>query len=120
MIHGGIKYTLSGSNTAASETIRDMPSRWLACLDGTGTLDLSGVKLLSRDYYLFSDASLSSRVTAFFGSKAVEGRVGSVSREDYPQIFQDPGFKGRLYRLQDVVIDTASLLDVLAQEHTER
>lgn len=120
MIHGGIKYTLGGGQTGASETIKNMPERWRQCLEGTGTLDLQSVQLLSRDYYMFSDARLSSRVTAFFGSKAVEGRVKPVDRKDYPPVFQTKRFKGLLYRLQDVVIDTESLIRALATPHQNR
>ncbi len=120
MIHGGIKYALSGARTRASETIKDMPSRWQDCLSGEGTLDLTGVQLLSKDYFLFSDARLSSRVTAFFGSRAVQGRVQPVERNDYPSVFQNPGFKGLLYRLQDVVVDTRSLVSVLAGRYQDR
>ncbi|MGB1685791.1 MAG: FAD-dependent oxidoreductase, partial [Pseudomonadales bacterium] len=36
MIHGGIKYTLGGALTNASETIAAMPERWQACLRGEG------------------------------------------------------------------------------------
>ena len=120
MIHGGIKYALSGATNAASETIKDMPSRWQDCLNGTGTLDLTDVQLLSNDYFMFSDARLSSRVTAFFGSRAVEGRVAPVDRKDYPTVFQNAGFKGLLYRLQDVVLNTGSLISVLANRYQER
>ena len=42
MIHGGIKYTLSGSITGASEAIADMPDHWRSCLAGEGDVDLRG------------------------------------------------------------------------------
>jgi glycerol-3-phosphate dehydrogenase len=116
MIHGGIKYTLGGALTNASETIAAMPGRWEACLRGDGEIDLSGVRTLSRDYYLFSDATLTSKVTALFGSRLVEGRVTAVERDFAPAAFQDPGFKGLLYKLEDLVIDTASLVTVLAEK----
>jgi len=116
MIHGGIKYTLGGALTNASETIAAMPERWQACMRGEGDLDLSAVRTLSRDYYLFSDARLTSKVTALFGSKLVEGRVRAVAQEDAPVAFRDPGFKGLLYKLEDVVIDTPSLVAVLAEK----
>ncbi|MDA0272738.1 MAG: FAD-dependent oxidoreductase, partial [Proteobacteria bacterium] len=78
MIHGGIKYSLAGAMTGASESIADMPSRWRSCLAGTDTVNLEGVCVLSDAYYMFSDARFSSKLTAFFGSKAIEGRVTPV------------------------------------------
>jgi glycerol-3-phosphate dehydrogenase len=120
MIHGGIKYALGGFTTPSSETIAAMPDRWRECLAGTGSLDLRGVNLLSEDYYLFSDNSISSRVTAFFGSKSVRGRVEPVDKSDYPAFFADNRFKGILYRLQDIVIDANSLVSTLAEPMHER
>lgn len=114
MIHGGIKYALTGFTTDASETIADMPALWRQCLAGDGPLDLRQARLLSRDYYLFSDDRLTSRLTAFFGSKSLRGRIERVTREKYPPIFAD-GFKGSLYKLQDIVLDTSSLIDTLQQ-----
>jgi glycerol-3-phosphate dehydrogenase len=114
MIHGGIKYTLGGSTTGASETIAAMPDRWNRCLAGEDPVDLTGVNTLAQDYYMFSDSSVTSRVTAFFGSKALEGRVSAIKRKDYPEPFSNDSFKGSLYRLQDIILDTPSLVDKLA------
>ncbi len=120
MIHGGIKYALNAGLTQASETIASMPARWAACMAGEDPVDLRGVKALSQDYYLFSDASLTSKITAFFGSKAVKGRVNRLDREAYPEVFRTSQFKGSLYRLQDIVVDAPSLINHLATCHPER
>ena len=110
MIHGGIKYSLDGALTGASESISDMPSRWRACLSGTDSVDLSGVSVLSDAYYMFSDARLSSKLTAFLGSRAIESRVTSVPSAEYPEAFQSPAFRGLVYKLKDLVLDTHSLV----------
>jgi len=110
MIHGGIKYSLAGAMTGASESIADMPLRWRSCLEGTDSVNLEGVSVLSDAYYMFSDARLSSKLTAFFGSKTLQGRVSSVPTADYPEIFQSPSFGGLLYKLNDLVLDTRSLI----------
>jgi glycerol-3-phosphate dehydrogenase len=119
MIHGGIKYTLAGATTPASETIAGMPERWRDCLAGKGSIDLAGVKTLSEDYFMFSDSRLSSKVTAFFGSKAIEGRVTPVVQDNLPEAFQHADFSGLVYRLQDVVLDTASLLQHLVSRQAD-
>jgi glycerol-3-phosphate dehydrogenase len=113
MIHGGIKYTLGGFTTPASETIANMPSVWRDCINGTGPINLEGLTVRSDDYFLFSDGALSSKVTAFFASKSLRGRVTPVAKQDYPEAFANPRFKGNLYKLQDLVIDTSALLKAL-------
>ena len=110
MIHGGIKYSLAGAMTGASESIADMPLRWRSCLAGTDSVNLKGVTVLSDSYYMFSDGRLSSKLTAFFGSKTLEGRVASVPAANYPTVFQSPSFRGLLYKLNDLVLDTRSLI----------
>ena len=113
MIHGGIKYTLGGFTTPASESIATMPEIWKDCLSGNGAIDLRSVKQLADAYYLFSDGSLSSRVTSFFGSRSIRSRVTRVAKDEYPEPFSDPGFNGWLYQLQDIVLDTTSLVRTL-------
>ena len=123
MIHGGIKYTLSGFTTPASISIATMPDTWRDCLSGTGAMDLRQVDVLSNEYYLFSDGSISSKVTAFLGSKSIRSRVISLDRKRYPNPFSNKQFKGWLYQLQDLVINTSSLLTTLqnlADRHTFR
>ena len=110
MIHGGIKYSLAGAMTGASESIADMPLRWRSCLADTDSVNLKGVTVLSDAYYMFSDARLSSKLTAFFGSKTLQGRVTSVPAANYPKVFQSPSFGGLLYKLNDLVLDTRSLI----------
>lgn len=119
MIHGGIKYALGGFTTPASETIASMPARWKSCIAGDDPVDLSGVDLLSSDYYLFSDSSLSSKVTAFFGSRALRGRVEPLNRTAWPAFFANDQFKGSLYRLEDIVLNTESLVRRLTDDHRD-
>ena len=114
MIHGGIKYTLGGATTAASETIAAMPERWNRCLGGDDPVDLRGVATLAKDYYMFSDSSVTAKITAFFGSRALAGRVQPVPGKHYPEAFANDSFKGNLYRLHDIVLDTSSLITHLA------
>lgn len=120
MIHGGIKYTLDGALSGASETIADMPRFWRKCLQGEAKPDLRQVKVLSDHYYLFSDSSLSSRLTTFLGSKVVKGRVEEVNTKDYPLAFQSDKFKGKLYRLLDFVLDPRSLIHTLTGDFSDR
>ena len=123
MIHGGIKYALGGFTTPASASIATMPETWRDCLSGSGVMDLRQVDVLSNKYYLFSDGSFSSRVTSFLGSKLIRSRVSSLDKQKYPEPFSHIRFKGWLYQLRDLVINTSSLLTTLqnlAAKHTFR
>ena len=115
IIHGGAKYALHGALTGASEAIADMPRRWREALDGNGELDLRGVRLLSDAHYLWSPGTLAGNLTSFFASKAVRGRVDQVKGEQLPPALQDPRFKGKVYRLAELVVDVPSLIARLAE-----
>ena len=114
MIHGGIKYALGGALTGASEAIAVMPDHWRRCLRGEGDVDLRGAKVLSDHFYLWSTESLTSRLTAFFGSKLTRGRVDTVKTSERHPVFQNPAFHGNVYRLVDMVLDVPSVIQKLA------
>ena len=81
MIHGGMKYTLNGALTGASEAISEMPSYWQKCIDGEGEVDLKGAKKLSNHFYMWSSKSILSKMTTFLASKAIRGRINKVRGE---------------------------------------
>lgn len=115
IIHGGIKYALGGKLNAATEAIADMPSRWRSCLAGEGELDLSGVHVLSQHHYLWSPGSLISNLAGFFASKALRGRVDQVKGKALPTVFNDRGFKGKVYQLGELVLDVPDVVRRLAE-----
>ncbi|CAD5106514.1 NAD(P)/FAD-dependent oxidoreductase [Zestomonas carbonaria] len=114
IIHGGAKYALHGALTGSAEAIGDMPRRWREALAGGGDLDLSGVRLLSDAHYLWSPGTLAGNLTSFFASKAMRTRVDQVKGERLPPALQDPAFKGKVYRLNELVLDVPSLIARLA------
>jgi glycerol-3-phosphate dehydrogenase len=115
IIHGGAKYALHGALSGASEAIADMPRRWREALSGAGELDLRGVRLLSDAHYLWSPGTLTGNLASFFASKAVRGRVDQVKGEQLPPALQHPKFKGKVYRLAELVLDVPSLIARLAE-----
>jgi glycerol-3-phosphate dehydrogenase len=119
IIHGGTKYALTGKLTGSSEAIVEMPARWRACLEGKGELDLSAVKLMSDHQYMWSTTSLTSRLAGFFASKLMRSRTQALEGEGRPELFRTPQFKGQVYRLDEPVLDTASLIDALAAPHRD-
>ncbi|WP_456373548.1 FAD-dependent oxidoreductase [Thiolapillus sp.] len=116
IIHGGTKYALKGAVTESTRAIADMPGIWRDALAGQGDIDLSGVRLLSGHQYLWSSGSLGSSLANLFASKLMQSRVASLKRDAFPAPFDSPRFRGSLYRLQEPVLDTASLMQCLADQ----
>lgn len=119
MIHGGMKYTLAGAFTGASETIADMPRHWRNCLCGEGDIDLRNTRLLSDHFFLWSGDSVAARLASFLASKAVQGRAELVPETQYPPLLRHTEVGGSLYKLEDIVLDVHSLVTNLAR-HVER
>lgn len=119
MIHGGVKYALAGAWSGSSEAISAMPGAWRDCLRGRGKVDLRGARVLSDDFYLWSAATLQSRLTSFLASRMLRGRVEQVAPGDYPPPLRDPGFQGQVYRLIDLVMDVPSVVETLAGRHRQ-
>ncbi len=114
MIHGGIKYTLNGALSGASEAIAGMPEHWRRCLRGEGDVDLRGGQILSDHFYLWSAKGAAAKLTTFLASKATRGRVDRVRGTDLPALLKNPRFKGSVYKLVDMVLDVPSLIQILA------
>jgi len=115
IIHGGTKYALHGALSGASEAIADMPRRWRAALAGDGELDLSGVRRLSDAHYLWSPDTLAGKLTGFLASQALRARVEPVADDSRPAALRDPACRGKLYRLDELVLDVPSLIGRLAE-----
>jgi glycine/D-amino acid oxidase-like deaminating enzyme len=120
IIHGGAKYALNGILSKATQAIGDMPARWQACLAGQGEVDLTKVKVLADHQLLWSKQQLSSKMMSFFASKALSSRMQTVAKAKQPAIFQNPDFKGALYRLEEPVLDIPSVVKSLAEPWQDR
>ena len=114
IIHGGTKYALTGKLTASSESIFAMPTIWRDCLNGNGEVDLSSATILSEHQYMWSTPGLLSRLVGFFTSRIVRGRMTAVNKNNRPVVFQNKKFKGKVYQLDEPVLDAASVINALA------
>ena len=119
MIHGGIKYALGAALTDASEAIARMPDRWRRCLQGSGEVDLTSVSVVARKYHMWSDGKL-GKLSSFFASRALRGRVDALEKADFPGVFQTPSFNGTVHALNDLVLDVNSLLHELSSSHQDK
>ena len=120
MIHGGMKYALAGALTGASEAIADMPAHWADCLQGKGDVDLRGARVLSEHFYMWASQSVTARLTTFFASKALRGRIDALAPADYPPLLKAAGRKFDIYKLVDLVLDVPSVVQTLADQVRER
>ncbi len=119
IIHGGMKYALTGSLNSEALAMADMPEVWRTCLEGKGELDLSAVPVLSKHQYLWSPQKFTSKLTGFLAGAALSSKVDSVNKKDYPAIFQNPSFKGELFALNEMVIDVPVLIRELAKANQD-
>ena len=114
MIHGGLKYNLDGIAGTASKTISSMPAVWRACLSGDSEMDLSNVGCIAWQYHLFSDGRLGNKLSAFLGSHALSVGTRMLSAAELPPPFSSDQFKGVVYEIPDLILDTQSLIESLA------
>ncbi len=114
IIHGGTKYALSGRLSGAARAIGAMPGIWRDCLQGDGEIDLSAVRVLSQYQCLWSTGGLASDMAGFFANHAMRSRVSELAENEYPAAFDNPSFNGHVYRLDEPVLDTGSLVRELA------
>jgi len=119
IIHGGLKYALTGFLSDASEAVANMPARWQRCLQGTGEIDLRQVKILSPEQLLWSTKSLSSSIAGFFAAKTLASRVKKLEPARYPAVLQHPDFRGTVYQLEEMILDAISLVQALAKPHLD-
>jgi len=112
IIHGGMKYALTGEASRAANAIALMPPIWTACLAGTGELDLSGVPVLSDHTLLWTTPGLFSRIAAFAAKNVLRTPVDSI-----PASQRSAPFGGvpriDVYRIGEPVLDVAAVLDRL-------
>lgn len=120
IIHGGLKYALSGVLSPASSAISAMPDRWRNCFAGEAEMDLRQCNILSSSYYMWSTGGYRSRLKTFLGSKALRGRIDMLSPASYPNFLKGLSVSGALYQLTDFVVDTPSLIRELATPHLDR
>lgn len=118
IIHGGAKYSLHGQLSASAEAIAGMPALWRRCLSGAGEIDLRGARLLAEHQYLWATRAPTSRLTAFFASKLMQSRMEKVA-DDLPAALQHPEFRGAVYRLDEPIVEVASVLTALANRYRD-
>lgn len=110
ILHGGFKYSLKGLLTASAMAVADMPQRWRDCIAGRRQPDLAALHVRSEFCYLWRTDSLRSRL-GFRGAKVgLRLRPMPLPRRQWPTVLDGAG---DVMRLDEQVIDPASLLEIL-------
>ena len=82
IIHGGLKYSLSGLITRSAISIRDMPLVWRDALLGRTAPNLTRTRLRSDCCYLWQTDSLSSRVGMLGARIGLQVKSEAIEDED--------------------------------------
>jgi glycine/D-amino acid oxidase-like deaminating enzyme len=121
IIHGGTKYSLRGHLSESAQMLSEMPALWRRCLHGEGEVDLRG-SLLVEHQYLLATRAPRSWLAALMASKLMPDRmekVAATNEKDYPPVLRQGPFKGTVYRLDEPIVDVASVLAALAEQNRE-
>ncbi len=113
IIHGGIKYALTGEASRASRMIADMPDLWRACLNAGGPVDLSSVRVLAPHQYLWTTPGIGSRLAGVAASRAIRTSVRSLARDERPSAFAGAPAGVNIYQVDERVLDPFSLVAAL-------
>ena len=118
IIHSGVKYTFDGINRPQTEALSSMPKIWMDAIEGTGEVDLRGTEILSPHQFMWSPGML-GRFIGAMASRAMRSDVGTVTRAEWPEIFRTGDFSGKVYRLEEPVLATRSVLEALRNKFAE-
>ena len=118
IIHGGLKYTLSGMLTRSAVSIREMPTLWRDALLGRTSPNLTRTRLRSDCCYLWQTDSFSSRVGMIGARIGLQVKSEALDAEERPAALAN--VYGTVARLPEQVICPASFLADLADQYHDR
>lgn len=118
IIHGGLKYTLSGLLTKSAKNVREMPQIWRDALLGSTTPDLSQTRLRSDCCHLWQTDSLASRAGMIGARFGLQVKPETISVDERPEAFD--GVYGTVARLPEQVIAPRTFIQDLATQYRDR
>lgn len=115
ILHGGVKYALSGLLSKSASAVSLMPGRWRDSFTGKVEPDLSATRLRSEFCYLWRSATWQSWAGMLGAQAMLQVKPVSLAAENRPAILvQCPG---EVFRLDETVIDTASFVRALSERN---
>lgn len=118
IVHGGLKYTLSGLLTPSARAIREMPLLWRRCLAGERDPNLSETRLRAPYCHLWQTTRLRSKVAMIGARAGLKVKPVVLTDDQKPDVLRSA--PGAVARLEEQVIEPGSLLSSLAELHRGR
>lgn len=118
IIHGGLKYTLRGLLSGSADAVSAMPERWRQSLRGERRPNLAGVTVRSPSTWMWRSESLTSQLAMLGARAGLRTRPVEVAREARPAVLATA--PGTVYRVDEPVLDTSSLVRCFRDLHQER
>ena len=115
IIHGGLKYAITGNAYSSAIAIRDMPLVWRRCLAGETKPDLTNVAMRAEFCHVWRTDSIRSKIGWVAAKLALRIKPRLLEEDELPTYFQ--GIAGRVARLDEQVIEPRSLIEVLSRGH---
>ena len=119
MIHGGQRYLLGTNSSAHAETVATLPSRWDACLGGTGEVDLTGVHVLSETQFMWAVGGRLSQVALISGKFTLNAKTRNLDGDEVPRALYGMTTP-HVIELPEKVLDVGSLIKALSDPHKDR
>lgn len=118
IIHGGLKYTLTGALTTSAQFIRQMPLIWRDCFAGKSQPNLAAVKMRSQFCYLWRTESLMSQLGMVGARVGLRVKPNKLDKSQWPDVLAN--CPGSVYKLEEQVMSPASFVRELARPHMDR
>lgn len=117
IIHGGLKYAITGNGSRSASAIKDMPTVWRKCLAGESLPNLQHVVMRSDFCHVWRTDSIRSKLGWIAAKFALRTKPVILDPDELPHALQ--GIQGSVARLGEQVIEPRSLLEILSHNMTE-
>ncbi|MCR4256323.1 MAG: FAD-dependent oxidoreductase [Candidatus Uhrbacteria bacterium] len=117
-LHSGLKYALANRPGTFVDALVQMPRLWRDALAGRREPDLRNVSLRGECCYCWREDSFMGRLGLLGARIGLQVPLEVVPRDQRPEFMSS--CPGMLYRIEEQVVDPASLLAVLAERSQER
>lgn len=115
ILHGGVKHAIVGRPGTFVNALKEMPQLWRECLDGTREPDLRAVRLRSPHCLLWRTDSVKSAFTMLGARFVLRTPLTIVPATERSAALA--GSPGSVLRIDEQVVDPASLVAVLAERN---
>ncbi|WP_171189604.1 FAD-dependent oxidoreductase [Alienimonas chondri] len=131
IVHGGLKYTLTGLLTGSARNIREMPGLWRRCVEGNPDLlfpqegeaggshpNLSETPVRAPHCYLWRSESLTGRLGMIGAKAGLRVAPTALPAAEIPPVLRS--VKGPVCRLDEQVLSPAGFVANLRNRNLDR